>query len=174
MKPFEDMAAMVKMIEQPWWSYDKDLQHMTGAKCRDIGKATKNLESRTTDPPKEVRDTNIADMRRLLNMLMIKRTARSTYMDDDKVLVVLPPHETRRVTCPLTDDQRTIIREADREIMRHAKAEYEKRCAEAVRLRREKPAPSAMSFFSKAHKLRAELSPSDLLLSLLKILTRPK
>ena len=39
--------------------------------------------------------------------------------------------------------------------MRHSKAEYEKRCAEAVRLRREKPAPSAMSFFSKAHKLRA-------------------
>ncbi len=40
-------------------------------------------------------------------------------------------------------------------IIKEAKKEYEQRCEEAVRLNKPKPKPSNMSYFSKAHKLRA-------------------
>ena len=77
-------------------------------------------------------------------------------MYSDKVHLVLPPQETQRVTCPLTETQRSIIRDADVIIMKQANDEHEMRCKEAHRLRKELPKPTAMSYFSKAHKLRAE------------------
>ena len=50
-KNFNDLAAMVGMIEQPWWHYDNErMALMTGAKCREIGTHTKNMEARSTPP----------------------------------------------------------------------------------------------------------------------------
>lgn len=54
-----------------------------------------------------------------------------------------------------TDEQKTIIGDANKLIMDQAKAEYETRYKEAQRLGKSVPGPSAMSFFSKTHKLRA-------------------
>ena len=50
MKTFNDMAAMVRMIEQLWWKHHYELQHMTGQRCRQIGKAAKNLAARIIAP----------------------------------------------------------------------------------------------------------------------------
>ena len=77
---------------------------------------------------------------------------RSTY---DQVLVVLPSHETTWVTYALNGKQRRIIRDAHQVIMNRTKGEHEKRCLEALKHTSIPPQRGAMSYFSKAHILRA-------------------
>lgn len=163
MKSFRDLAAMTKMIEQPWWASDAHMRHMTGDVCREIGKDTENMEARSTEPSADEREITIARMKKVLTKVMIKRTAKSIYINNNRVLVVLPPHETRRVKCPLSDKQRSIIADADSLLMSQAKAEHELRCKEAKRLNKPMPAPNVMSFFAKAHKLRAVTVISNIL-----------
>lgn len=129
---------------------------MTGERCRQIGKATKNLAGRIIAPSLAKRAENIRQISMVLNKLITKRTARSKFIYSDKVLLVLPPQETRRTSCPLTETQRSIIRDADAIIMKQANDEHEMRCKEAHRLRKELPKPTAMGYFSRPHKLRAE------------------
>lgn len=163
MKNFLDMAAMIAMIQQPWREHDNELKEMTGARCRAIGTATRNMAARTTQPSVADRVENIDQMSKVLNKLMIKRTATSKVMNTDKVLVALPPRETRMITCPLDPQQRSIIRDADSIIIKQAREDHEKRSKEARRLGKEPPKPTAMSYISKTHKLRAATVVSNIL-----------
>lgn len=97
------------MIEQPWWQYDKTLQYMTGEACRYIGKQTLLMEKRTGPIPKKEQADNIAAMKIVLNYLMIKRIAKSTFINSISLLINLPPHETRKVLCPLIAKYKKIL-----------------------------------------------------------------
>ena len=136
---------------------------MRGPRCRAIGTATRNKAARTTQPSVVDREENICQMSKVLNKLMIKRTATSEVMNTDKVLVALPPRETRMITCPLDPQQRPIIRDAHSIIMKQAREDHEKRSKEARRLSKEPPKPTAMSYLSKAHKPRAATVVSNIL-----------
>lgn len=73
-------------------------------------------------------------------------------MGSKLLLVVLPPHETGKIKCALSIEQRSMLRDADRFMM---KADYEARCKEATRRSRPVLAPSVTEYFNKAHMLRA-------------------
>lgn len=77
---------------------------MTGRVCRKLGKDTENMEARVNSPSLSERKDNLAAMTNVLDLLMIKRTATSKTIDDQDVLVKLPPHETRRITCPYASE----------------------------------------------------------------------
>ena len=98
---------------------------------------------------------NVGQIKTVLNRLMIKRTAQSVLLGTNELLIVLPPHETRRISCPLSDSQRKILREADATIVNQAKTEYEERCRNAELRKQPKPSLIFQSYFSKVHKLRA-------------------
>ena len=104
-KSFKDLAAMVKSIEQPWWKskYEPTMSQMTGEACREIGRKTENMEHRLNEPQQHELDENINEMQLVLDKLVIKRTATSKTIDNTQVLVKLPPHETRKITCPTND-----------------------------------------------------------------------
>ena len=59
---------------------------MTGAKYREIGTHTKNMAARTIPPTASEREENIAQMRIVLNKLVIKRTTKSTDHFNKQVL----------------------------------------------------------------------------------------
>ena len=78
---------------------------------------------------------NIDEKQPVLDMLMIKRTSTSRTIDAEEVLVKLPPHETKKITCPLNDEQRKILQDADENIKERAKSEYHARCAKIKKIR---------------------------------------
>lgn len=101
MKNFLVMVAMVVMIQQLWREHDNELKEITGARCRAISTATRNMVVRITQSSIADRVENIDQMSKVLNKLMIKRTATSKVMNTNKVLVALSPRETRMIICPL-------------------------------------------------------------------------
>lgn len=155
MKSFNDLAAMVKLIEQPWWSSDPTWKSMTGAECRETGAHTERMEARTTPVAKEERKKNVARMKALLDHLMIKRTASSRTIDGKGPLVILPPHQTRKVLCHLSAEHRKLLQDADKTITKQAQREYESLCGQAEERGKPIPKASLKSYFSKAVKLRA-------------------
>lgn len=81
--------------------------------------------------------------------------AKSRTIDGDHLLVALPLHETRKIICPLREDQRKILRDADQTIMDQARAEHLERCKTARSKGQLEPKATCGSYSSKAHKLRA-------------------
>ena len=106
---------------------------MTGKVCRVSGRKTENMEARLHSPSQNDLKQNIDEMQLVLDKLMIKPTAKSRTIDGDDVLVKLPPHETRKIVCPLSQDRRKILQEADQTTIDQAKAERLGRCEKAKR-----------------------------------------
>ena len=91
------------------------------------------MEARLHGPSHNELKQNIDEMQLVLDKLTIKRTAKSRTIDGDDVLVKFPPYETRKIVCPLSQDRRKILQEADQTIMDQAKAERLGRCEKAER-----------------------------------------
>lgn len=45
MKSFKEIAAMIKIIEEPGLAFNEELKSMTGMQCHEIGKVTERLEA---------------------------------------------------------------------------------------------------------------------------------
>ena len=74
------------------------------------------MEARLHGPSDDELKRNIDEMQLVMDKLMIKRTAKSRTIDGADVLVKLPPHETRKIVCPLSEDQKKILQDADQTI----------------------------------------------------------
>ena len=149
------MAAMVGAIEQPWWADKHDVSKMKGKVCRETEMRTENMEARLHGPSDFKLKHNIDEIQLVLDKLIVKRTTKSRTIDRDDVLVKLPPHETRKTVCPLSEDQKKMFQDADQTIQDQAKAEHFTQPEIAKSQDHKIPQPSYGSYFSKAHKLRA-------------------
>ena len=63
-KSFNDLAATVKGIPQPWWAgkHEPYMSKMTAKECHEIGWRTENVETRITEPLDEELKRNIEEM----------------------------------------------------------------------------------------------------------------
>lgn len=150
-----DCSAMIYMIEQPWWYAIKGYQHLVYEEVEAVGKLTASYRKRKNPVDKSENEKNVADMKRILNSIEIKRTPLTTDINGTTELVKLPPHETRHIACLLNPKQKVVLRAEDQRIQDEAKAEYAKECAAARKAGKEIPAPTTNSYFNRAHKLRA-------------------
>ena len=45
MKFFKEIAAMIKIIEEPGWAFNEELRSMSAVQCLEIGRVTETLEA---------------------------------------------------------------------------------------------------------------------------------
>ena len=97
---------------------------MTCDKIYEIADLTDKMAKWRSVFIKQDRERNYAAINAYLQVIMIKRTAISRTIDGNARLVPLAPHQTMLVGCPLSEEQRTALVEADHKIQKEAREQY--------------------------------------------------
>lgn len=82
---------------------------------------------------------------------------KSRTIDGDDVLVKLPPHETRKIVCPLSKNQKKILQDTNQTIQDQVKAEHLTRYGKAKSQDFKIHKATYDLYFSKAYQLRAAI-----------------